>query len=83
MNYSNEEEKYALYTCLSWKPDYTLYLRKEKETNHDDVKDKKEALILHLHFGFDAVHRLCSLPQNQSRAALHSAPSMNFMKQTS
>lgn len=70
MNEYNDEKKYnALYKCLSWKPDYTLYLRKEKEgkktkdDDDDDEKEEKEMVILDVHFGFGAVYRLCSLPQ--------------------
>lgn len=53
--------------------------RKDEEWNDDEEeeegkRDEKEMVILHVHFDFGAVYRLCSLPQNQTRAALYSAP---------
>lgn len=61
----------------------TLLFTSEKGKEKAEEEEEKEKVIFHVLLGFGAVYRLCSLPQNQTRAALYSAPSMDFVKQTS
>lgn len=70
-----------LYTSVFLGSQTLLFTSEKEETEEEE--EEKEKVIFHVLLGFGAVYRLCSLPQNQTRAALYSAPSTDFVKQTS
>ena len=58
-----------------------LFTSEKKRRKQEEEKEEKESVIVLVHHGFGAVYRLCSLPQSQTRAALFSAPSIDFLRQ--